>query len=89
MHRPRAGDRPVAPILGWYPRDTGELERPAFFVLASRRMAVTAAELLVLVRAEGVEQTAAALAGLSASADGAALGLGALAIAGAVTVGAR
>jgi len=88
MHRPRAGDRPVAPILGWYPRDTDELEHPAFFVLASRRMAVTAAELIVLVRAEGVTETASALAGLSASADGAALGLGTLAIAGAATIGA-
>jgi len=51
-------------------------------------MAVTAAELIVLVRAEGVAETASALAGLSASADGAALGLGALAIAGAATIGA-
>lgn len=51
-------------------------------------MAVTAAELIILVRAEGVAETASALAGLSASADGAALGLGALAIAGAATIGA-
>jgi len=51
-------------------------------------MAVTAAELLVLVRAEGVEQTAASLLGLSEATSGAALGLGALAVAAAATVGA-
>ncbi len=67
--------------------DSGRSD-PVFFVLASRRMAVTAAELLVLVRAEGVEQTAASLLGLGESTSAAALGFGALAIAGAATIGA-
>ncbi len=50
-------------------------------------MAVTAAELLVLVRAEGVEATAASLLGLGEATSAAALGFTALAIAGAATVG--
>ncbi len=50
-------------------------------------MAVTAAELLVIVRAEGVEATTASLLALSGAANPAALGLTALATAAALTVG--
>jgi len=49
-------------------------------------MAVTAAELLVLVRAEGVEQTAASLLGLGEATSAAAMGATALAAAAALTV---
>lgn len=49
-------------------------------------MAVTAAELLVLVRAEGVEATAASLLGLGEATSAAAMGATALAAAAALTV---